>query len=115
MKASGIGRDQPLIAHDEAAKMLHPGEGPLHNPSAAIAAQFPTVLMGRPGVVPPRRNDRLNAPPGQAGAQWIPVIAPIRNQAVGPLAGPPGFAGPADGGRLEGRFSAGFEMACSNG
>jgi hypothetical protein len=36
MKEPGIGRDQPLIAHDEAPKVPEPGKGPFDNPPPAV-------------------------------------------------------------------------------
>jgi hypothetical protein len=101
MKESCIGGKQTFIADDEAPKVPQPGERPLHDPSAAIAPQPPPVLMGRALVVPARGDNRLNAPPGQAGAQGVAVIPPIRDQAVGALPGPPRLAGPADRNRVE--------------
>jgi hypothetical protein len=102
MKEARIGRDQPLIADDEAPEVPQPGQGPFHNPTPSIPPQFPAILMGRVCVVPPRGDERLTTPPGQPGAQGMAVGAPIRNQVLGPLAGSAGFAGAADGDRLEG-------------
>jgi hypothetical protein len=104
MKEPGIGRDQPLIAHDEAPKMSHPGKGPFDNPSPSIAAQLPTVLMGRPLVAAPRRDNRLNASPDQSSPQGIAVIPPIGDQPLGPLTWPPRLPGPPDSNRVERLF-----------
>jgi hypothetical protein len=104
MEETSIGRDQPLIAHDEAAEMAEPGERALHNPPPPIAAQLPAILVCGPLVVGTGGNDGLNTPPGQPRAQGIAVIPPVRDQAVGALPRPAGFAGPPDGDRVEGRF-----------
>jgi hypothetical protein len=107
MKEASIGRDQSFIPHNQAAEKPKPGEGAFHNPPPAIAAQLPTVLMGRSLVVPASGDEGLNAPPGQAGAQRVTIIAPIRNQAVGSLARSPRLPWPADGDCLEGLFEQG--------
>jgi hypothetical protein len=107
MKEPGIGRHEALIADDQAAKVPQPGEGAFHDPSPSIPPQFSAILMGRPLVVPSRWDDGLNTPPGQAGTQRIAVISPIGNQSLGPLAGPTGFAGAADGDGVERRFKDG--------
>jgi hypothetical protein len=53
MEETGRGREQPLVAHDEAPNVSQPGKGPFHDPPASVAAQFTPVLMGRIfGVAP---------------------------------------------------------------
>jgi hypothetical protein len=101
MEEAGRDRDQPLIADDEAPKVPQPGERPLDDPPPAIPTPLPPILMRRLLVVPPSRDDRCNPPLSQAGAQGIAVIASIRDQALGPLAGPAGFGGAADSDRVE--------------
>jgi hypothetical protein len=107
MKETSIGRDQPFIADDEAAKVAQPGERPLHDPPPPVAAQLAAILMRRPLMVRASGDDGLDAPASQPGAQRVTIIAPIRNQALGSLARPPRLPGPADGDRLEGRFEEG--------
>jgi hypothetical protein len=107
MKEPSIGRDQALIAHDEAAKVSQPGERPLDDPASAIAAQLPAVLMGRPLVAAPRWDNGLNTSPGQSSTQRIAVIPPIGDQPLGPLARPPRLSGPPDGDRVERLFEKG--------
>jgi hypothetical protein len=104
MKETSIDRFEPFLAHHETAEMPEPGEGPLDHPPPPIAAQFTPILMGGPAVMATGRDDGLNPPAGQAGPQGIAVVAPIGNQAVGPLAGPAGLAGPANRDRVEGLF-----------
>src|SRR3712207_4486233 len=96
MKEASIGGDQPLIAHHEAPKMAQPRERALDDPPAAIPPQFPAVLMRCSLVVPPCRDNRVDAAPGQSGAQRVAVIPPIRNQPLGPLARASGLAGAPD-------------------
>jgi hypothetical protein len=79
----------------------------LFGASPAIAVQPPPILMGRFLVVPPSRDDRLNPQPGQAGSQRVAVIASIRDQALGPLAGASGLPRPADRDRVERFLEAG--------
>jgi hypothetical protein len=93
MKEASIGGDQSLIAHNQTADMAKPRERALDHPPPAIPPQLPAVLMGRPPLMAAGRDHGLNPPASQAGPQGIAVIAPIRNQAVGPLAGPPGLPG----------------------
>jgi hypothetical protein len=102
MKEPGIGRDQALIAHDEASEVPQPGKGPLHDPPPPIAAHLTPILVGGSAVSAAGRDNGLDAPPGQPGAQGVAVIAAIRNQALGPPARPPRLARPADGDRVEG-------------
>jgi hypothetical protein len=66
MEETGVGRNQPLIADDESAKVPQPGKRPFDNPPAAVASQLASILMGRALVVPSSGDDRLDAPPGQA-------------------------------------------------
>jgi hypothetical protein len=68
----------------------------LFGASPAIAVQPPPILMGRFLAIPPSWDDRLNLQPGQAGAQRVAVIASIRDQALGPLAGASRLPRPAD-------------------
>jgi hypothetical protein len=107
MQEACIGGDQTFVADDETSKVPQPGKGSFHDPSPAIAAQLPPILMGRFLVVPPSRDDRFNPPLSQAGAQGVAVIAAIRNQALRSFAGPSRFAGVADRDRVEGLLKEG--------
>jgi hypothetical protein len=107
MKEARVGCDEPLIAHHQTAEMAEPRERALDNPPPAIAPQFPAVLMRRMRVIPSRGDDGLNAPSGQPGTQGVAVIAPIGDQTLGPLPGPPGFARPPDRDRVERLFEEG--------
>ena len=100
------GRDQPLVAHDEAPNVSQPGKGPFHEPPAAVAAQFTPVLRGGMFVVAPGGDHGRDPPPGQASPKGVAVRAPIRHQALGALARAAGCAGAADRDRLEGLFEA---------
>jgi hypothetical protein len=107
MKEPGISRDQALIAHDEAAKVSQPGQGPFDHPPPAIAPQLPAVLMSRPLVAAPRWDNRLNTAPGQSSTQRIAIIPPIGDQPLGPLARPPRLPGPPNSDRVECLFEEG--------
>jgi hypothetical protein len=104
MKEACVGSHQPLIAGDEAPNVAPPGARPLDDPSAAVPSPLAAVLMSGMLMGPPRGDDGLNPPVRQAGTQRTTVIATVREQALGPLAAPPGFARPSDGERIEGRF-----------
>jgi hypothetical protein len=67
MNETGIGRDQTLIADDQAAKVPQPGKRAFHDPPPPVSSQLAPVLMGRSLVIPSRRDDGLNAPPSQPG------------------------------------------------
>ena len=54
-----------------------------------------------------RGDDRLDASTGPPSAPGMAVIAPIRHQALGALAGSTGLAGVADGARVEGLLEEG--------
>ena len=104
MKEAGIGRDQPLIAHDEAAEVPQPGEGPFDDPPPPIPPQLAPILMRRALVSAPRGDHRVNAAPGQPRPQGITVVAPIGNQALGPFARASGLSGAPNRDGVEGRF-----------
>jgi hypothetical protein len=93
MEETGIGRDQPLIAHDEAPKVPQPGKRPLDDPPSPIPPQLAPILMGGPFMGAASRHNRVDAAPGQARAQGIAVIAPIRNQSLRSFAGASWFSG----------------------
>jgi hypothetical protein len=107
MKEPSIGCDQSLIAHDEAPKVSQPGKRPRNDPPPAIPPQLPPILMGRVLVVPPCRDNRVDTPPRQTCPQRVAIVAAIRNQAVGPLAGAPRLPQPPDGDRVEGALEEG--------
>jgi hypothetical protein len=93
--------------------MAQPGERPLDDPPSPVPPQLAPILMGCALVGSSRGDDRLDAPTGQPGAQGIAVIAPIRHQALGALAGSTRRAGAADGDRVEGLLEEGdFRRGC---
>jgi hypothetical protein len=65
---------------------------PFDDPPAPVAPPLPAVLVRRLLMVAPRRHDRLDASAGQPGPPGMAVIAPIRKQALRPLAGASGLA-----------------------
>jgi len=88
MEETGTGRDQPFVAHDEAPKVPPPGTRALDDPPPPIAPQLAPILGSGPFMGAPGGDNRLNAPPCQASPQRVAIIPAIRNQALGPLAGP---------------------------
>jgi hypothetical protein len=107
MQETSIGRDQPFIADDEAPKVAQPGERPLHDPPPPVATPLVAILMRRPLMVGAIRDDGLDAPASQPGAQRVTIIASIRSQALGSRPRPHRLPWPADGDRLDGRFEKG--------
>jgi hypothetical protein len=87
MEETSIGRGQPLIAHNQAAEMAEPGEGPFNDPPPPIPPQLTPILMGGPLMVAAGRDNRLDAAPGQAGTQRVAVIPAIGDQPLRPFAG----------------------------
>jgi hypothetical protein len=106
MQEARVGSHQPFMADDEAPKVAQPGTRSLDDPSAAVPSRLPAILMGGVLMLPPCGHEGCNPPVSQAGAPRMTVIATVRDQVLGPLAGPPSFARPADGDRLEGHFEA---------
>ena len=89
MQEPGIDLQMTFMPHEQPPIMTQPGNRALDNPTMAIAAQLPPILMRRRPAPRAGRDNRLDAPPGQAGAQRIAVIAPIEDQPVGLLGGRP--------------------------
>src|ERR671930_1014675 len=106
MKKASSGRDQLVVADDEAPKVPEPGERPLPDPPPSIAPQLPPILMGGPRVVPPSRDDRLDASAGQPRPQGVAVIPPSGDPAFGALAGAPRLPWTPDRDGLEGLLKA---------
>src|SRR5258708_18850471 len=48
MEERQVHREMPLPAHDQAAEVAQPGEGPLHLPAPTVAAQLAPILSGWP-------------------------------------------------------------------
>ena len=100
-----------LKARQNAAVVLEPGKQVLNLPAAAISAQGPSILRGRPGPVAFMRRNHLNAQGRQAPVQRITVIGAVPNQAVGLGDGEtPGERGRDQGdfmGRSRGRVDGG--------
>jgi hypothetical protein len=107
MEETSIGRGQPLIAHDEAAEMAEPGEGPFNDPPPPIPPQLTPILMGGPLMVAAGRDNRLDAAPGQAGTQRVAVIPSIGDQSLRPFAGASWLARAPNGDGVERPFEEG--------
>jgi len=90
MEEPRIGREQPFIAHDEAAEVPQPREGALDDPAMAVASECSPILVRGVGMGAARGNDRLDPAAGQAGAQRIRVVGAIGNEARGSRARPTG-------------------------
>jgi hypothetical protein len=106
MEETGIGREQPLIAHDAAPKVSQPGTGPLDDPPPPIAPPLAPILMGGVRMGAPGGDDRLHAPPRQARPLRVALIAAIRDQSVGPRAGASRLPRAADRDRVQGLLEA---------
>jgi hypothetical protein len=107
MEEASIGGNQPFIPHHQPAEMAKPCERPLHDPPPPIPPQLPPVLMRCPPMIAAGWNNGVDASPHQTRPQRIAVIPAIRDQAVGPLAGPARFARPPDRNRVERLFEEG--------
>jgi hypothetical protein len=106
MEETGRGRDQPLVAHDEAPNVSQLGKSPFHDPPASVAAQCTPVLRGRMCGVAPGGDDRRNAPVGQPSAQRVAVTTPIGQQALRAFARASRRPRTADRNRVEGLLAA---------
>lgn len=84
MKEAVVGRHQAIVADGQPAEVAEPGEGALNEPAAPVAAQPAAVVVGGPRVVPPRRDDRRDAPALEVPAQGVAVLAPIGDEPGGP-------------------------------
>jgi hypothetical protein len=87
--------------------MAQPGKRPLHDLPSPVPPQLPSLLLGRPLLVGPGGNARLDAPAGQPGAQRVAILAPLSHQPFWALAGAAGLAGAPDGTRVQGCFQEG--------
>ena len=101
MKETSTHHDEPLIAHDEAAKMPEPGEGAFHDLPPPAAPQLAAILMRRPFMVGASGDARLDPPTCQACPPRGAVIAAISHQPFRALAGSPGLPWPPDGDGVE--------------
>jgi hypothetical protein len=81
---------RPFIPHHEAAEALQPRVRPFDDPPVPVPPQLPPILMRRPPVIAPRRNNRLDAPLDQQCPYSVAVVSAIRDQPLGPAA--PGTA-----------------------
>src|SRR5919201_4301208 len=106
MKETSTHRDEPLIAHDEAAKMPEPGEGAFHDLPPPSAPQLAAILMRRPFMVGASGDARLDPPTCQACPPRGAVIAAISHQPFRALAGSPGLPWPPDGHGVESLLEA---------
>src|SRR5277367_2915457 len=88
-------------AHDDATKVMKPGEQALDFPSAAVATQGAAVLGHRLAAVPAVRRDQLHAPGvAQALVQRIAVVGFVADQSRGSF----GEKSLSEGGFDEDRF-----------
>jgi hypothetical protein len=107
MNEARIGRDQAFIPYDQATAMVEPRERALDDPPPPIAPPLPAILRRGVLVVAARRDDRLDTPTGQPGPRRLAVIAPIRTQPLGSLAGPSRLARAPSRDRVERLFEEG--------
>ena len=75
------------MPHEQPAFVAEPREGPLHDPPPAIAGR-PAELVEPPAPTPLALGDaRAHALPGERLPKRGAVVAPIRDQPLGPRAG----------------------------
>ena len=79
VKESGEVGGVSLIASDQAAGVLEPGEEPLHFPPSFVTAERPPVL-GDVHTVAPMGRDELHVEGGQGAIEPIAVIGGVANQ-----------------------------------
>lgn len=77
------------MAHQQSPAPAQPGEGPLHDPAAAIAPKLATILMGRVRVILLRRDDRFDPALCQLRPQPVAVVAAVQHQPVRLRSRPP--------------------------
>src|SRR5712692_458009 len=83
MKEAPVGREQPVIAHRQPAKVAEPPDRALDDPAPPIAAQAAPVLIGGLRVVRAGGDDGLNAPALEKTPDGIAVVAAVCDQAFG--------------------------------
>jgi hypothetical protein len=102
---------RPFIPHHQAAEALPPRVRPLDEPPAPIPPQLTPVLMRRPAVVAPCRDDRLAVPLDQQCPRGVAVVSTIRDQPPGPAAlGPAPADAPVPQRRLQERYLRGGSL-----
>jgi hypothetical protein len=79
-------RSRPFIPHPEATAAWQPRVRPREDPPAPVPPQLAPVLLRRPPVVAPRRDDRRDVALAQQSPHGVAVIAAIRHQPPGPAA-----------------------------
>ena len=79
----------PLVAGDEAPRVLEPGEQTFDAPAAAVAPQGATVL-GHIDAIPPVRGDELDVDGRERTVKGVAVVGGVADQSgrvVGEKAG----------------------------
>jgi len=71
------------MANQQAAELTKPCVRPLHDPATFISPQFPSIFVAPRPIVFPVGHDQLDAPFFESLAQWIGVVAPVGNHALG--------------------------------
>lgn len=77
----------PLITHDQAAEVLHPGDGAFDFSAATIASKFAATLSFDTFIASVGAH-QLDAPSSQPPTQGITVGGPVVNQSFGVLSRP---------------------------
>ncbi len=81
MKKALVDSQNAVLAHQQAAEVLQPGEGALDFPPSAVAAQLAPVLESAVDTVAAIRHDQVGASLPQAAAQRIAVVAAVGDDA----------------------------------
>jgi len=79
MKEAAIDAENAVLAHEEAAKVLQPGERALDFPAFFVAAQFASILPPPPLSIPAMRDQQFDSATLQPLPQRVGVIGPIRD------------------------------------
>lgn len=93
-----------IPSHDQAAEVAESGDGSLHDPTVAVAAQRATVLRGRTDATAAVRRNQFDAPALQSLPQRIAVIGFVGDHSLRLLTGSAARRNPDRGERLLGEF-----------
>ena len=74
-----------LMANQQAAELTEPCIRPLHDPAAKISPQFASIFVVSQLAVHPVRHNQFDAPLLQALPQWIGIVSPVSDYALGLL------------------------------
>jgi len=81
MKEAAVDAEDAVLAHEQAAEVLQPGERALYLPAFFVTAQFPAILSPPPFPVPAMRHQEFDPSLVKPVAQGVGVVCPIRDDA----------------------------------